>query len=75
MAWIDSNIIGKSASSLRIAVSAARHDYVARVRGKLKDVEELYLNQLMKTNDPVEGLKAFIEKREPVWDNDAKGAH
>jgi len=29
--------------------------------------EELYLNQLMKTDDAVEGLQAFMEKRKPVW--------
>jgi cyclohexa-1,5-dienecarbonyl-CoA hydratase len=29
--------------------------------------EEVYLNQLMKTDDAVEGLQAFMEKRKPVW--------
>jgi cyclohexa-1,5-dienecarbonyl-CoA hydratase len=29
--------------------------------------EELYLNQLMGTEDAVEGLQAFMEKRKPVW--------
>jgi cyclohexa-1,5-dienecarbonyl-CoA hydratase len=29
--------------------------------------EELYLNRLMKTDDAVEGLQAFMEKRKPVW--------
>ncbi len=74
LAWIDANIIGKSASSLRIAVTAARHDYIARVREKLQAVEALYLNELMKTSDAVEGLNAFLEKRKPVWENTVKGA-
>lgn len=74
LAWIDSNIIGKSASSLRIALTAARHDYVARVKQKLASVETLYLDELMKTNDAVEGLNAFIEKRKPVWETDKTGA-
>jgi 1,4-dihydroxy-2-naphthoyl-CoA synthase len=28
----------------------------------------------MQTKDPVEGLNAFLEKREPVWENATKGA-
>ena len=74
LAWIDANIIGKSASSLRIAVTAARHDYIARVRKKLQAVEAMYLDELMKTNDAVEGLNAFLEKRKPVWENTITGA-
>jgi cyclohexa-1,5-dienecarbonyl-CoA hydratase len=30
-------------------------------------IEEIYLKQLMKTQDAEEGLKAFLEKRKPVW--------
>jgi cyclohexa-1,5-dienecarbonyl-CoA hydratase len=74
LAWIDDNIIGKSASSLRIAVTAARHDYVERIRKKLDTVEKMYVDELMKNRDPVEGLNAFLEKRKPVWENDSKGA-
>ncbi len=74
LAWTDANIIGKSASSLRIAVTAARHDYIARVREKLQAVEAMYLDELMKTNDAVEGLNAFLEKRKPVWENTVTGA-
>ena len=74
LAWIDANIIGKSASSLRIAVTAARHDYIARIREKLQAVEAMYLDELMKTNDAIEGLKAFLEKRKPVWENTVTGA-
>lgn len=29
--------------------------------------EERYLNDLMATNDAKEGIRAFMEKREPVW--------
>jgi cyclohexa-1,5-dienecarbonyl-CoA hydratase len=74
LAWIDENIIGKSASSLRIALRAARRDYIERIRSELKIIETMYLDTLMQTKDPVEGLNAFLEKREPVWENATKGA-
>jgi cyclohexa-1,5-dienecarbonyl-CoA hydratase len=57
----------KSASSLRYAIKAARFDYAARVRAKIKSVERLYLEDLMKTHDAVEGLGAFVAKRAVQW--------
>ena len=35
----------------------------------LKQVEDIYLHELMKTSDAGEGISAFIEKRKPVWRN------
>jgi cyclohexa-1,5-dienecarbonyl-CoA hydratase len=35
----------------------------------LKEMEELYLEELMELEDANEGLQAFIEKRDPVWRN------
>jgi cyclohexa-1,5-dienecarbonyl-CoA hydratase len=32
-------------------------------------VENLYLNELMKTEDASEGLRSFMEKRKPEWKN------
>jgi cyclohexa-1,5-dienecarbonyl-CoA hydratase len=74
LAWVDENIIGKSASSLRIAVTAARQDYIERIRARLEIVERMYVEELMQTKDPVEGLNAFLEKRKPIWENDPEGA-
>jgi cyclohexa-1,5-dienecarbonyl-CoA hydratase len=34
---------------------------------ELEETTELYLNLLMRTEDAVEGLKAFMEKRKPQW--------
>ena len=33
----------------------------------LKEVEDLYLNELMKTHDASEGIQAFADKRKPEW--------
>ena len=33
----------------------------------LKTIEKIYLDRLMKTNDALEGLKAFLDKRKPTW--------
>ncbi len=39
------------------------------LREMLERVENLYLNELMKTEDAQEGVRAFMEKRQPVWRN------
>jgi len=35
----------------------------------LRRLEDLYQHELMATEDAQEGLKAFAEKRPPVWAN------
>jgi cyclohexa-1,5-dienecarbonyl-CoA hydratase len=65
--YYETHLAALSASSLRLAVRAARSSFTTQVRQRLAEVETLYLDKLMKNADPVEGLKAFIEKRAPVW--------
>ena len=36
---------------------------------RLDEVEQVYLGELMKTADAAEGIRAFLEKRPPVWQN------
>ncbi len=40
---------------------------IEELKQKLEAVTETYINDLMKTEDANEGLKAFMEKRKPVW--------
>jgi cyclohexa-1,5-dienecarbonyl-CoA hydratase len=67
LAYFEEHLKPKSASSLRYAVKAARLDYVARVKDKIRAVERLYLDELMATHDAVAGLEAFIAKRSAQW--------
>jgi len=34
---------------------------------ELTEIENLYLDELIRTQDAVEGVRAFLEKRAPVW--------
>lgn len=67
--WIDKNILGKSASSLRFAVKAARSSFNKKIEEMLPRLEDMYLNSLMETEDANEGINSFLEKRKPVWKN------
>ena len=67
--WIDKHLAPLSASSLRYAVQAARVQSVERIKTKLAQVEKLYVDELMSTNDALEGLMAFVEKRTANWQN------
>jgi cyclohexa-1,5-dienecarbonyl-CoA hydratase len=66
-AYFERYLKPKSASSLRLAMRAARFDQGARLRAKIKFVEQLYLDELMATHDAVEGLQAFLGKRAAQW--------
>lgn len=59
--------VGKSLPALQHACEAARWQFGKTFLEGLDHVERLYLNQLMSCHDPVEGLTAFLEKREAVW--------
>lgn len=56
-----------SAAALRRAKRALRSAYSARVEHAVHRAVEVYLHDLMKTADAVEGLRAFTEKRRPEW--------
>lgn len=57
----------KSAVALRLAKEAVLAAAGCDFASGLRRAEKLYLENLMKTDDATEGLKAFLEKRAPVW--------
>jgi cyclohexa-1,5-dienecarbonyl-CoA hydratase len=57
----------KSASSLRIVKRATLRARGYTFRELVAPSEEVYLEQLMATADSVEGLRAYLEKRDPAW--------
>ncbi len=65
--YYDSHLAELSASSLRLAVRAARANFALQVQQRLAEVEALYLQDLMSTQDAIEGLTAFIAKRPAEW--------
>lgn len=67
LAYFEEHLRPKSASSLRQATRSARMDYAARVRSKLAALERQYIDELMQTQDAVEGIEAFIARRPAQW--------
>ena len=59
-----------SAAVLRSTKKAIRRGLMDDLEPSLKAIEDIYLNELMKTADANEGLKAFLEKRKPEWVNE-----
>jgi cyclohexa-1,5-dienecarbonyl-CoA hydratase len=66
-AWFNEHLATRSAAALRHAVAAARLGLRAHVREVLPQLEGLYLDELMQTEDASEGVAAFLENRAPRW--------
>src|SRR5215475_1660273 len=60
-------LIGKSGAVLRIAVKGLRELSLKGFADALRRSEELYRDELLRTNDVDEGIRAFLEKRKPQW--------
>ena len=67
--WFTRTFAPKSAEALRHAVRAARMPVAEALTRQLPQVEQLYLRDVMRSNDAVEGLRAFVEKREARWED------
>ena len=66
-AWFDRTLARWSAEALRHAVRAVRAPLVDAVTRGLPAAEQIYLDELMRSRDAVEGIQAFLEKRSPRW--------
>ena len=66
-AFFDEHLVKKSALALRYAWRAARRPLVPALTDELLALEATYLEEMMSKHDPVEGIRAFVERRSPVW--------
>ena len=67
--YIETHVLSKSASSLRFAITSARYRMYQDFLRDIEDLEKIYFDKLMKTNDAQEGIESFLQKRNPVWKN------
>jgi cyclohexa-1,5-dienecarbonyl-CoA hydratase len=58
-----------SAPVLKLTKRAVDLGLYANISDGITSVEELYLGELMRTQDAREGLNAYLEKRKPTWKN------
>ncbi len=68
-AFVNEHFIPRSAASLRVATRALREPQREALLARLDAAEQLYLDELVPLHDGVEGIQAFLDKREPEWKN------
>ena len=66
-AWYDEHLAPASSVALRHAWLAVRRPVRQMLEEDLSELEDLYMESLMPHGDPVEGIRAFLERRAPVW--------
>jgi len=64
---LDESFVPRSATALRHATTAVRRPIVRALDEELPKLEALYLDELMKERDADEGIRAFLERRDPSW--------
>jgi cyclohexa-1,5-dienecarbonyl-CoA hydratase len=67
LATLMQELLSKSSAVLRITIKALRELSSRDFHAALKRSEEIYCNELLRTEDVEEGVLAFLEKRPPVW--------
>lgn len=60
-------ITRQSSAVLRLTKKAARYGLELHFKETISRLEDLYLGELMTTEDAREGIQSFLEKRKPVW--------
>jgi cyclohexa-1,5-dienecarbonyl-CoA hydratase len=61
------DLLGKSGAVLRITVKGLRELSLRGFSEALRRSEDLYRDELLRTDDVEEGIRAFLEKRKPRW--------
>jgi cyclohexa-1,5-dienecarbonyl-CoA hydratase len=56
-----------SRAALVCTKRALRAGTTERLNAALDEAGSIYIDDLMQTDDAVEGLQAFLEKRRPAW--------
>ena len=59
-----------SAAALRMTKRALRAGSGDSLNAALMEAGRIYVEELMSTRDAVEGLQAFLDKREPTWSHE-----
>jgi cyclohexa-1,5-dienecarbonyl-CoA hydratase len=68
-AWADEHVRPRSAASLRVATGAWRSSRAVATRERLRGLERRYVDELLPLHDGTEGIRAFLEKRTPQWED------
>jgi cyclohexa-1,5-dienecarbonyl-CoA hydratase len=67
-AYVD-KLLTKSSAVLALAKRALREGAGRHFESALDRAQELYIRDLVRTEDMAEGMAAFLEKRSPLWKN------
>lgn len=66
---VGSAILPRSAASLRVATRALREGWRQGLVDRLRAAERRYVDEILPLHDGTEGIRAFLERREPRWEN------
>ena len=68
-AFVAEHFTPRSPASLRVATQAVRAPRREAIEAGLAEAERVYREELLRLHDGAEGIRAFIEKRDPEWRN------
>jgi cyclohexa-1,5-dienecarbonyl-CoA hydratase len=66
-AFLDECFVPRSPSALRHATRAVRRPVIHALYEELPKLDRIYLDELMQEPEADEGIRAFLERREPRW--------